>query len=287
MPLISVVKFVNWITGTPLSLEDGLVAALAAPVPPNLGTALAGVSMSFNCRLVVNGSNLLLSPYNGNAIWVNGIPQSIPAAGVTLLPTGLVVGTFYYIYAFMSGNTLTLEASTTAYVAHTLGYMQKIGDATRTLVGASVPRAGPIFVDSSGSRYTLSWFNRKRKLSTTLFTANRAVTSVTFVEINAEIRNNFINWAEEDIYVSFYATANATAAGSSNAAATLDVAATIIANAINSFNAANTVSTAGETSLIAGSLAEAAIHFISLANVSTTTMTFLFTTTQLNLQING
>ena len=36
------------------------------------------------CRLSKSGANLLLSPHNGNTILINGAPQTIPDAGVTL-----------------------------------------------------------------------------------------------------------------------------------------------------------------------------------------------------------
>jgi hypothetical protein len=41
------------------------------------------------CYLSVSGGNLVLKPYNGNRLTINGVVQTIPAAGVTLAPAGL------------------------------------------------------------------------------------------------------------------------------------------------------------------------------------------------------
>ena len=289
MPLISVVKFVNWITGTPTTFEDGLVAALTAPLPSNLGTTLAniGIGLNFNCRLGVSGTALLLSPYNGNVIFVNGAPQSIPSSGVTLAATGLISGTFYYVYAFMSGTTMTLEASTTAPATHALGYKQKTGDATRTLVGAALVQSGPIFVDSSGSRFVMSWYNRRTKLSSTIFQINRAVNTASLTEVNTEIRSFFINWAEEDVYVSFNASIAATLAANWTVAATLDAGATVICQSIQAVSAGLNSSAAGDTSVLGSGLTETASHFITMANASGSTITYLSLFCQINVQVNS
>ncbi|MEB2654919.1 hypothetical protein SOP89_26500, partial [Pseudomonas siliginis] len=88
------------------------------------------------CRLsYVSGTQLKLSPYNGNNLIINGVPQQIPSAGVTLANTGLAASTKYYVYAYMNAGTMTLEAVTTAHATGTNGVEQKSGDATRTLVG--------------------------------------------------------------------------------------------------------------------------------------------------------
>lgn len=40
MPLVSLFKFVNWITGTPTPIEDGVASAFTLPVQPQITTAL-------------------------------------------------------------------------------------------------------------------------------------------------------------------------------------------------------------------------------------------------------
>ncbi|MBR7551793.1 hypothetical protein KC220_24955, partial [Mycobacterium tuberculosis] len=80
------------------------------------------------CRLsYVSGTQLKLSPYNGNNLIINGVPQQIPSAGVTLANTGLAASTKYYVYAYMNAGTMTLEAVTTAHATGTNGVEQKSG----------------------------------------------------------------------------------------------------------------------------------------------------------------
>src|SRR6202022_3277170 len=115
------------------------------------------------CRLTLSGSNLLLSPRNGNKLIINGWHEVVPDAGVTLAPTGLTAGTFYYIYAFMNVGSMTLEASTTTHPTQAgTGGELKSGDATRTLVGAAFTDTGPAWADTFAKCWVLSWFNRFR-----------------------------------------------------------------------------------------------------------------------------
>ncbi|HJR33250.1 MAG TPA: hypothetical protein VJ889_31380, partial [Pseudomonas sp.] len=41
------------------------------------------------CQLSKSGSNIILLPYNGNKLFINGVLCSVPAAGVTLAPGAL------------------------------------------------------------------------------------------------------------------------------------------------------------------------------------------------------
>lgn len=112
------------------------------------------------CQLAyVSTSQIRLRPFDGNGLVINGVMQQVPAAGVTLAPTGLTPSTVYSIYAFMSGTTMTLEASTTAAVQNTAGVYIKTGDSTRTLVGAVYINTGPAFVNTGGICGVRSWFN--------------------------------------------------------------------------------------------------------------------------------
>lgn len=62
-----------------------------AVTPAGLGalSALYGPPHG-QCRLTLSGGNLLLLPYNGNKLIVDGQVRTIPAAGVSLAPTGLL-----------------------------------------------------------------------------------------------------------------------------------------------------------------------------------------------------
>lgn len=171
------------------------LATITSNIALKVDKATAGFGQ---CRLTLSGGNLLLSRFNGQWLMINGAMQSIPSAGVTLAATGLTVGTLYYIYAYMNSGTMTLEASTTTHATDaTLGIEIKSGDATRTLVGMARPITGPAWADSISQRFVRSWFNRKPEAMRKAFTAIRSTTSLSFTEINTEIRCEWLQWADE------------------------------------------------------------------------------------------
>lgn len=164
--------------------------------------AAAAARSASDCRLSLSGGNLLLSRFNGTRLTINGTPQAIPQAGVTLVATGLTPSTLYYIYAFMSGGTMTLEASATApAVDATTGISIKTADATRTLVGMAYPETGPVFTDTAKKRFVRSWFNDPGIRLQNNFTANRATSSphTTPQEVHSEIRCQFLLWSGERV----------------------------------------------------------------------------------------
>ena len=168
------------------------------------------------CRLTLVAGSLTLSPYFGNRLSIDGVPKIIPDAGITLSSSGTAASTFYYIYVYMSGATMTLEYSTTVPVLQAgTGLYSKTGDSTRTLVGAAYTTAAPAWADTDGTLYVLSYFNRKKKKSVTRFTADRSTSSATYVELNSEIRNQYINWSDEIVEIQLNTVMN-NAAGVNN-----------------------------------------------------------------------
>lgn len=96
------------------------------------------------CDLRISGANLILLPLKGNKLLINGSSYVIPAAGITLPVTGASASTMYYIYAYMSGGTMTLERSATIYQTdNATGILTKTGDTTRTFVGWAKTNASP------------------------------------------------------------------------------------------------------------------------------------------------
>jgi hypothetical protein len=164
-------------------------------------TALEAIPLG-QCQLTKSGATLLLSPYNGNRITINSTYETIPDAGVSLAVGALGNSTLYYIYAYMSGATMTLEGVTTAYTTQTgTGVKIKTGDATRTLVGLAY-LVGGAFIDSATQRFTRSWFNDPGISTVNAFTNNRTVSSATLTEFNSEIRNEFLAWSGEIVNAS-------------------------------------------------------------------------------------
>jgi hypothetical protein len=183
---------------------------LPVPVPVTSGGtgATSAQGAKFNllvpaplqCRLVKVGANLVLQPLDGNYIIINGMQEVIPAAGVSLAPTGATPLTLLYIYAFMSAGVMTLEFSPTVPVVDLgNGVKVKSTDGSRTCVGMARPIAGPAWQDTPAQRFVLSWPNRRNLATIAFYTAPRSTASAVFVEVNAEIRNEFLYWAGDAV----------------------------------------------------------------------------------------
>jgi|SRR5215475_5948934 len=156
------------------------------------------------CRLRLVSTNLVLSPFNGNIIMINSLPVNVPDAGVSLAATGLVVGTTYFIYAYMVGATMTLEASVTAHATQAgTGVEIKSGDATRSLVGMARPITGPAWVNSPAQRFVISWYNRYSLSLYNNFKANYSNNNTTPVEMRPTDRCEFLSWANTPILGTF------------------------------------------------------------------------------------
>jgi hypothetical protein len=152
------------------------------------------------CRLQKSGANLVLSRFQGRYITIDGTPQEIPAAGVSLAPTGLVVSTLYYVYAWMNAGVMTLEASTTGHTTDaTTGVEIKTGDATRTLVGMARPITGPAFNDTNLQRFVRSWFNDPGICGFNGSSSNTAFATAPYAEISSAFRAEFLQWAGEQL----------------------------------------------------------------------------------------
>ena len=179
------------------TLDSGL-SQVSYGVMSVLQTSLPGGMINYGqCRLTKSGANLVLSPFNGNRITINGSVCVIPAAGVSLAPTSLTPGATYHIYAYMSGSTMTLEASTTGHSTDTTtGVEIKTGDATRTLVGKGTILAGPVWTDTINQRLVISWFNRKPILCQAALGGNTTNTSTSAAELSTTLQNQFLSWGE-------------------------------------------------------------------------------------------
>lgn len=169
--------------------------------------ALLGIAPAGQCRLSKSGSNLLLSRYQGSFLTINNVNCLIPSAGVTLAPTGLTVGTTYYIYATATAGVVSgLEASTTGHSTDTTTGMEiKTGDATRTLVGMVRPITGPAFADTTAQRFVASWFNR-RPNSATNFGTGVGVGGTSFGELSTAARCELLSWAGDGMQMALAAT---------------------------------------------------------------------------------
>lgn len=198
------------------------------------------------CRLQVDStSQISLQRHKGMFIplKIAGVWEAkiIPSSGPTLANTGLTQATLYYIYVFDSSGTLALEASATGHSTDAdTGVEIKTGDASRTLVGMVYMDTGSpgLFRNTTSKRWCLNWFNRRSLDLTGTFSADRSTNSTTFVEINTEIRMEFLTWADEAVQIMGAGTVSTSSGGNashsgigidSTTVATADVGNTITA----------------------------------------------------------
>lgn len=174
----------------------------AAPILPVLNGQLTRTSSAV----------ATLIPFKGNIVtFPNGLTAKIPAAGIASTITSaylngasgqsLVASTLYYAYLWNQGTqtvpNFVIDWSATGHATDAnSGIETKSGDATRVLIGMAYPQAGPVFSDSATSRLIASWANRRLRQLNNSFTTGRSTSSTSFVELNSEIRCNFIGWGD-------------------------------------------------------------------------------------------
>jgi hypothetical protein len=179
------------------------------------------------CYLSLSGSNLLLTPRNGNGLIVGGVLVPIPSAGISLAPGGSPG--VNNIYAFLQANALTLEAAPTVPVLNSDGVMVKTGDATRSLVGKAYLNTYGQWQDQDGFIGVLSWFNRRAKRSMVIDNGPSAYNmgaSGAWIEISSTYRNYFLTWADETNEAQLYGTLGGIGSSSGLLAVSVDGAAT-------------------------------------------------------------
>lgn len=92
---------------------------------------------SGQCRLVKSGVNLLLSPFNGNKLAINGQMQTIPSAGITITPASLPAKATGFVPTNLSAAAGTYTITTAA--AHNLA----VGD-SGWMALSSAPAGTPL-----------------------------------------------------------------------------------------------------------------------------------------------
>ena len=173
------------------------------------------------CRLsVVSSTQIMLSPFGGNLLQINGALYQIPSSGITANTTGtyvngvagqnLTANTTYDVFVFNNSGTLTLDFVTTGHMTDTTA--GNIGievrnnsgspDSTRTLVGKVAVGGSTNFQDNSGVRWCLNWFNRR--MITAYAEPGSPVTGFTaapWAEITSNFRIYFLTWGD-GVYLS-------------------------------------------------------------------------------------
>jgi len=84
-----------------------------------------------------SSTNIMFAPYSSDALWCyesgEWTYRRIPDSGITTAATGLTASTLYYLYAYSSSGSLTLDMSTTGTTTQN-GILVKSGASSRTLV---------------------------------------------------------------------------------------------------------------------------------------------------------
>lgn len=185
--------------GGTLAVADLLTAGAGVALPDGTSMVTAVPAPVFQCYLSQSGSGLVLSRRSGSYLTIQGIARQVPAAGVTLAATGVAANTLYYIYAYMSGKNMALEASTTARaVDATTGVDVKSGDSTRTLVGMVYTTVANSFAAVATTGLfapinCLSFHNRKLRVTSAINSNGQAQADT--VWLSAIVAN----WADEPI----------------------------------------------------------------------------------------
>jgi len=220
--------------------------------------ALAGIPFG-QCRLALVSTTILrLSRQDGCLLTIDNVPQVIPAAGVDLAPTGLGVGTVYYIYAMMSLGVMVLSPSTSVPVVDPRnGLKVATSNAAATLVGMARVDSGPLWhYSQSGVIGTLSYFNRRNLVTSGPALGGVATSSTTPVSVGSN--GYFICWGDEAVlaYASGYCNSNGIA--NNNAALGIDGAGFALGQAMYIPTAGANVTYAASGS---GFMSEAVLHF--------------------------
>jgi len=204
------------------------------------------------CRFIFSSATATkLIPYNGQNLIINGAPQQIPSAGVSLANTSLAASTFYYVYAAMVSGVMTLVASATGHVTGSNGVEVMIGDATKTLVGSVLTNSSSQFSTSNNFYGVISWFNRQSISLQPVTAVNASFSSATPDEINTGNRITFISWLGESVLCTVCGYISNTASQ----------AACVVGIGFNS------------TSVITGQLAQGNVPFAGAAISASTTIT--------------
>jgi len=151
------------------------------------------------CRIsVVSPSVLRLLPFNGNSLIIHGVPQKIPVAGVSLSSAGLSPDTGYYIYAYMQGEGMALECTTTGHTVDVQGVQVRLDRQDRTLVGWTKTSTSSTFsVDTGAAIWTMNWFNKRQKSIVASSSADISFTNKVMSELSSTLRAIAPAWAGE------------------------------------------------------------------------------------------
>jgi hypothetical protein len=176
--------------------SGALQVAAASQSRHSVQLAQALMVSGAQCRLSATSSVLTLARVGAGLVYIPGYGiATIPSAGVTLTAASLTASTLYYIYLYMNGSTLTLEASTTSHATDaTTGIQIKSGDNTRLFVGMEYATAATVWAELARS-----WYNDQGFSAIAPLTSTASTSSSTYVAVSASWKQAFILFAGEKV----------------------------------------------------------------------------------------
>jgi hypothetical protein len=128
----------------------------------------------------------------GLAVPISGVFQTIPASPPVISNAGLAASTFYYVYVWMNGATMTLQISTTGPVYGPNGVQVLNGDTTRTFLGWLQTNASGQFVPYVAQGQNILIVNLFNPVPLTAYSASFG-SAPGFQEIDSTKRLSFIS----------------------------------------------------------------------------------------------
>jgi len=148
------------------------------------------------------GTDIKLIREGSGGLLISGQQQTLPAAGLSLSPTGAVAGTEYYVYAWMNAGVMELGKTpkATGRSLDANGVWIITGNPGWTLVGMAYCRTnGAWSAVGTYSNDKSSFFNRKLQSVTTDIPGVLA-SSLSFVQVSADPTTaSFLCWNDEDV----------------------------------------------------------------------------------------
>ncbi len=183
------------------------------------GKTLSGTTRDCQCQLqYVSATSIKLMPWNGNNLQIAGVSHPIPAAGVASAnPTAaanyvnrvanqvLAVSTWYYVYVFSNGGTLTLEfENVNGRVADTtvgnIGVQIMNGFPTHTLVGQVRTDSSGQFELTGVSVGVRSWFNDVGVAALARLAVDTVVATAPYGSLSAGTNMRVLGWLGEHMH---------------------------------------------------------------------------------------
>ncbi|MGA7781169.1 MAG: hypothetical protein WCA85_26150, partial [Paraburkholderia sp.] len=185
-------------TGTAVLVGQGSGAEQVNPATQSKHAVQLGQVGHGQCRLsVASTTQLVLKPYNGSNVIVNGAPFSIPSAGITYTASGLTASTAYYVYLSVSAGVGTLVLNSLAHSPNPAnGVETATSNTALTLVGMVYNGTSGFTVSAPGNQLCLNWFQRRRLPLATASSSNNT-TSGSSVALGGVL--NCLSWADGSI----------------------------------------------------------------------------------------